>query len=185
MTRKRSNGNVKITIGGSKVRVPSKVTAVAPPPKKPVPPKKHGRRYPEHANTHHPNDLPEDPWDVSKVHSRKQREDLITKWEKYRFYREELSEEYVDAKMAEYRAGGVPKLITYALPEEVDDAYASLMVHPINHPKLRPRPVVQHWTTWIETANSTALTSKAAKYGEVQDRFDKAFKDERENRKRI
>lgn len=184
MTQKRSNGNVKITIGGSKVRVPSKVTAVAPPPKKPVAPKKPGRRYPEHANTHHPNDLPEDPWDLSDKGDldRATFRNITTKWEKHRFYREELSEEYVDAKMAEYRAGGVPKLITYALPEEVDDAYASLMAHPINHPKLWPRPVVQHWTTWIQTANSTALTSKAAKYGEVQDRFDKAFK---ENRKRI
>lgn len=151
MTRTRSNSNVKITVGGSKVRVPSKVTA--------TPPKKPGRKsYPEHANTNHPNALPPDPWDLSDRGDldRDTFRRITTTFEGKRFYKDELSEEYVEAKMAEYRRGGVPKLITYALPEQVDDAYASLLGHQINHPKLWPPPTNQPTYKWNDLVNTSA-----------------------------
>jgi hypothetical protein len=65
------------------------------------------------------------------------REKITTIFEGKRFYKEELSEEYVDAKMDEYWRGGIPKLITYADPEQVEKAYAALMREPINRTRFR------------------------------------------------
>lgn len=140
--------NVKVKIGGKAVRVPKKVTAT---------PKKHGRPK---GSKNKRGSLPVDPWDLSDKGDldRAAFEQIVTTFEGRRFFKEELSEEYVDAKMDEYWRGCVPKLITYTEPEQVEKAYASLMRQPINQPRLRVHAPYSPFT-FLPSWESQALSS--------------------------